>query len=128
MLISILISFFLHKLIIRFMIKKKISHHECLWRGIICLKKFNMKSLWIQTIRIYSILWQLVFWINAKLGGYYLCLDFDLSSYNVLGTNKGNLMCCPVTHTLHIRKEMQPTNNNVMSFSSLTIFYFKHYQ
>jgi hypothetical protein len=70
---------------------------------------------------------QLVFWIDAKLCGHYPYLILNLSSHIALGTNKGNLMCCPITRTSHLRKEMQSTNKKLMSFSNLNIFNFKHF-
>jgi hypothetical protein len=90
--------------------------------GIICLKIFKMKSLWIQTIRICSILWQLMFWIDTKFNRCCPCLDSNLSSYIVLGTNKGNLMHYPVNCTSHLRKEMQPTSNMWCHFQAWTFF------
>ncbi len=71
----------------------------------------------------------MVFWIHAKLDGHCSYLNFDLSSLHItMGTNKGNPMQCPIVCTLHLKREMQPTNKNVMSFSSLNIFNFKHYK
>ncbi len=66
-----------------------------------------------------------MFWIDATFGGHCPCLDSSLSSHIALGANKGNMMHCPIICTLCLRREMQPTNNNVMSLSSLIIFNFK---
>ncbi len=92
-------------------------------------KELNMKSLCIQTIWTCNISWQLVFWIDTKFDvkfdGHCFCFDSNLSSHITLGTNNGNLMCCPIACTSCSRKEMQPTSNNVMSFSNLNIFDFK---
>jgi hypothetical protein len=41
------------------------------------------------------------------------------------GTNKGNMMRCPIAHTLCLRKEMMLMNNNVISLSNLDIFNFR---
>jgi hypothetical protein len=48
--------------------------------------------------------------------------QFDLSSYIVLGTNKGNLMHCPIACTSHLRKEMQPIINMWCHFQAWTFF------
>ncbi len=42
---------------------------------IIYSKEHNMKSLCILITKIDKISWLLVFWIDAKLNGHYLCLD-----------------------------------------------------
>jgi hypothetical protein len=94
--------------------------------GITYLKVFSMKSLCTPIIRISSISWLLVFWIDAKFGGHCFCPEFGFSSHIALGAMKGNLMRCFVACTLHLRREMQPMSNNVMSFSSMNIFNFKH--
>jgi hypothetical protein len=94
--------------------------------GVTYLKEFNMKSLCTSIIRFSNISWLLVFLIDAKFSGHCPCFDFGLSSHIGLGTNKGNMMHCFVAYTLHLKREMQPTSNNVMSFSSLNIFNFKH--
>jgi hypothetical protein len=63
---------------------------------------------------------------QCQLGGHYPCFDSSLSSHIGMGANKRNLMCCPITCTLRLRKEMLPTSNNVMSFSNLNISNFMH--
>lgn len=95
--------------------------------GIICLKDFNMKLLCIQITKTCSISWHLVFWIDFKLNGHCLCFDFGLSSHITLGANKGNRMHYPIIHTLWLKREMPLMNNNVMTFSSLNTFDFKHF-
>jgi len=54
----------------------------------------------------------------------FFCLNSSLSSDIILGSSKGNMMCCLVIHTSRLSKEMLLTNNNVMSFSNLNIFRF----
>jgi hypothetical protein len=66
-----------------------------------------------------------VFLIDTKFDGHYLYFDSNLSSHIALNASKGNLVRYLIAHTLCLRKEMQPMNNNVMSISSLNIFNFK---
>jgi hypothetical protein len=126
--VFILVIFFLLKLTMRFTINNFWLLSMFLKNGVTYLKEFNMKSLCIPIIRTSSISWLLMFWIDAKFGGHYPCLNFSLSSHIALGANKRNLMRCFIACTLRLRREMQPMSNNVMSFSSLNIFDFKHYQ
>jgi hypothetical protein len=125
LLIFVLVSFFLLKLTMRFMIKIYWPLSMLLKNGVIYLKEFNMKSLCTPIIRTFNISWLLVFWINTKFDGHCPCFGFRFVIHIAFDTNKGNLMCCPVVHTSHLRGDMQPTNNNVMSLSSLNIFDFK---
>jgi len=93
---------------------------------IIYSKEHNMKSSCILITKISKISWLFVFWIDAKLNGHYLCLDFNLSSHIVVRTNKGKTHY-PIVCTLHLKKEMKLITNNVMSSSTPNIFDLKHY-
>jgi hypothetical protein len=65
---------------------------------------------------------------QCQPGGHYPCFDSSLSSHIGMGANKGNLMHCPITCTLRLKKEMSSMSNNVMSFSNLNIFNFMHFK
>jgi hypothetical protein len=104
--IFVFLSFFLLRLTTRFMINNFWLLSMLLKNVIIYLKELNMKLLCTMIIRTYSISWLFVFWIHAKFDGHCPFSDFDLSSHIALGTGKGNLICCFVARTLHLRREM----------------------
>ncbi len=86
--------------------------------------EINHRVFWI--IQTSNISCLLELWIDIKLVEHYPCFDFNSSSHTILGVIKGNQMHYFVICTLHLRREMKPMTNNVMSSSSLNTFNFKH--
>jgi hypothetical protein len=96
--------------------------------GIIYLKELNRKSLCTLITRISNISWQLMCWIDFKLDGHYLCLNFSSWLLTVQGDNKGNKMCYPIVHTSHLRRGMPLMINNLTPFSNPKTLNFNNYQ
>ncbi len=60
----------------------------------------------------------IVCWIDIKINGHYPCLNLGLWILIIQGDHKGNQMHYLITRTLHLKKEMLFTINNVTPFSN----------
>ncbi len=123
---SVFVIFFLTKINYQICNKELLTIVDAFEEWCHLFEGVQQEILCIQTVKTFSISWQLVFWIDANFNGHYPCFDSNLWSHITLGTNKGDLIHCPIIGTSCLNGEMKPMSNNVISFWSMNIFNFRH--